>query len=91
MADRSTTMATRGDLILHLPGGALLAKVVVRYPKHGQGYGLEFINLKPQDKKRLKAYCSFLEELASPDSRRDADRSSAFLALMRPAGAASPR
>ena len=81
----------KGDFTLYLPGGTLLVKVVVHCPKPGQGYKLAFTNLKPQDKKRLQAYRGFLEEMAFPESRHDADHSSAFLAMMRPAGAAGSR
>ncbi len=59
-------IAPRGELTLFLTDGSLKVEGIVRWAKRGQGCGIEFINLKPQDQKRVEAYCRLLEEEGSP-------------------------
>ncbi len=83
--ENKTTFDRQGNLTLFLPDGSLQAKVKVRRARHGQGYGMEFVTLAPQDQKRLDAYLGWLEQRASPAARHDDDSSSAYLKLIMPA------
>ncbi len=83
--ERNTTFDPQGNLTLFLPDGSLQAKVKVRRAKPGQGYGMEFVTLAPQDQKRLDGYLEWLEQRASPAARHDDDSSSAYLKLIMPA------
>ena len=65
-SERMSVSAPRGELTLFLPDGSLKVEGIVRWPKLGQGCGMEFIDLKPQDQKRVEAYCRLLEEEGSP-------------------------
>ena len=65
-AERMSVMAPRGELTLFLPDGSLKVEGIVSWPRFGPGCGMEFINLEPQDEKRVEAYCRLLEEEGSP-------------------------
>ncbi len=65
-SERTYVMTARGELTLFLPDGSLKVEAIVRWFRLRQGCGLKFINLKPQDEKRVEAYCRLLEEEGSP-------------------------
>ena len=65
-SERTSVVTAQGELTLFLPDGSLKVEAIVRWSRLRLGCGMEFIDMKPQDQKRVGAYCRSLEEEASP-------------------------
>jgi tetratricopeptide (TPR) repeat protein len=67
-AAKPPSMGSTVELIFDLPGGSIRARAIVRHVEPGKGMGVQFVQMRPEDRAKMNRYMAAQEASPSPQS-----------------------